>query len=188
MYTNIFVLLFYIVISILYQIGAVGAVAYDRKKRFASGTSTAGEQGKLNGIVSATGTVIGCGIYVDQNGTASVSGCDKAIYNYAPARKIVRKLRKQYTTSKVIGEILENFEKDTGVSDIGAIALTTGGIPLVSFKCMHFPWAYCDKGYVYYGCTKNEKFSEQIAVLERPLDCMCEDSNDAEHITLNNTN
>jgi len=158
-------------------------VAYDRKKRLASGTSTAGESGKLHGIVSATGTAIGCGIYVDQSGSVSVSGWDKAIYKHAPAQRILRQLRrKAVSIDEAITVVLKDFEEEIGEafpseSDVGVIALTNKGIPSVSFKCAHFPWAYCDKGYVYYGCTKNEKFSEKIDILERPLDCMCKDSN-----------
>lgn len=157
-------------------------MAYDRKKRLASGTSTAGESGKLHGIVSATGTAIGCGIYVDQSGSVSVSGCDKAIYRHAPARRILRRLRQKVSIDDAVAAVLKDFEEETEgafppESDIGVIALTGEGIPSVSFKCAHFPWAYCDKGYVYYGCARNEKFSEKIDVLERPLDCMCEDSN-----------
>ncbi|KYN40872.1 WD repeat-containing protein 60, partial [Trachymyrmex septentrionalis] len=165
------------------QLGAVGAVAYDRKKRLASGTSTAGESGKLHGIVSATGTAIGCGIYVDKCGSVSVSGCDKTIYKYAPAQRILRRLRrKAMSIDEAVTEVLKDFEEEIGgsfppESDVGVIALTAKGIPLVSFKCPHFPWAYCDKGYVYYGCARNEIFSEKIDIIERPLDCMCEDSN-----------
>ena len=158
-------------------------MAYDRKKRLASGTSTAGESGKLHGIVSATGTAIGCGIYVDKCGSVSVSGCDKAIYKYAPAQKILRRLRrKAMSIDEAVAEVLKDFKEETGgsfppESDVGVIALTAKGIPSVSFKCPHFPWAYCDKGYVYYGCARNEIFSEKIDIIERPLDCMCEDSN-----------
>ncbi|XP_029671374.1 isoaspartyl peptidase/L-asparaginase isoform X2 [Formica exsecta] len=163
------------------QLGAVGAVAYDRKKRLASGTSTAGETGKLYGSVSATGTAIGCGIYVDQGGSVSVSGCDNVIYKYAPAQRILRRLQCKTTSiDEAITAVLRDLEEKIGVSspkpDVGVIAVTAEGIPSVSFKCAHFPWAYCDKGYVYYGCTKNERFSEKLDVLERPLDCMCEDS------------
>lgn len=147
-------------------------MAYDRKKRLASGTSTAGEAGKLYGRVSATGTAIGCGIYVDQDGSVSVSGCDKAIYRYAPAQRILRRC-KATSIDEAVAAILRDFEKQI---DVGVIAVTAEGVPFVSFKCVHFPWAYCDKGYVYYGCAKNERFSEKLDVLERPLDCVCEDS------------
>nr|XP_012153387.1 PREDICTED: isoaspartyl peptidase/L-asparaginase-like [Megachile rotundata] len=74
------------------QVGAVGVVAFDRKKRLASGTSTAGESRKPIGSISATGTVIGCGIYTDEHGCVSVSGNDTNIYCYAPARRIIRNL------------------------------------------------------------------------------------------------
>lgn len=156
-------------------------MAYDRKKRLASGTSTAGEMGKLYGSVSATGTGIGCGIYVDQSGSVSVSGCDKAIYKYAPAQQILRRLRCKTTSiDKAVTAVFRDFEEKMDVSspkpDLGVILVTAEGIPFVSFKCAHFPWAYCDKGYVYYGCARNERFSEKFDVLERPLDCMCEDS------------
>lgn len=157
-------------------------MAYDRKKRLASGTSTAGEARKLYGSVSATGTAIGCGIYVDQGGSVSVSGCDQAIYKYAPAQRILRRLRCKTARSidEAVAAVLRDFEEQIDVSsprsDVGAIALTAEGVPFVSFKCTHFPWAYCDKGYVYYGCTRNERFSEKLDVLERPLDCVCEDS------------
>ncbi|XP_011641591.1 isoaspartyl peptidase/L-asparaginase-like isoform X2 [Pogonomyrmex barbatus] len=158
------------------QLGAVGAVAYDRKKRLASGTSTAGDSGKLHGSISATGTAIGCGIYVDQGGSVSVSGCDKAIYKHAPAQRILRRLPKATSIDEAVSAVLNDFVKETGGVDVGAIALTAEGTPLVSFKCMHFPWAYCDKGYLYYGCAKNEMFSEEIDVIERPSECICEDS------------
>jgi isoaspartyl peptidase/L-asparaginase-like protein (Ntn-hydrolase superfamily) len=138
-------------------------VAFDRNRRLASGTSTAGESGKLHGSVSATGTVIGCGIYVDQDSCISVSGCDDIIHKYAPALQISRRLRQ--LTCVLIDEataVLKDLEKETGTCDMGAIVLTDKGIPLVSFRCAHFPWAYCEKGHVYYGCMKNEKFSEKI--------------------------
>jgi len=138
-------------------------VAFDQNRRLASGTSTAGESGKLHGSVSATGTVIGCGIYVDENSCISVSGCDEIIHKYAPAWQISRRLRR--LTCTLIDEanaVLNNLEEITGTCDIGAIVLTDKGVPLVSFRCAHFPWAYCEKDYVYYGCMKDEKFSEKI--------------------------
>lgn len=72
---------------------AVGAIAYDRERNFVCGTSTAGKRGKIVGSISSIGTVIGCGIFADQFGCASFSGEDKSIYAYAPARKIVEKLK-----------------------------------------------------------------------------------------------
>jgi len=138
-------------------------VAFDRYRRLASGTSTAGESGKLHGSLSATGTVIGCGIYVDQSSSISVSGCDDIIHRYAPALQISRRLRR--LTCTLIDEataILKDVEKKTGTCDMGAIVLTDKGVPLVSYRCAHFPWAYCEKGHVHYGCMKNEQFSERI--------------------------
>ncbi|CAL7937714.1 unnamed protein product [Xylocopa violacea] len=155
------------------QAGAVGVVAYDRKKRLVSGTSTAGEPGKPIGTISAIGTVIGCGIYTDENGCTSVSGNDTNVYCYAPARKIIKKLSENISISSAVNTVLQNFEKTTGDSHIGAIALNSKGDPYVSFKCKHFPWAFCRKGYVYYGMSQNEKYWEKITILERPLDCMC---------------
>lgn len=156
-------------------------MAYDRKGRLASGTSTAGETGKLHGIVSATGTALGCGIYVDEAGCASVSGCDRAIYKHMPARRIIRRLRKSSATiDEAVAAVLADFEGDPGAAfppetDVGVIALTGEGTPSVSFKSAHFPWACCDKGRVYYGCARNERFTESIDVLERPPDCICDD-------------
>ncbi|CAK9795649.1 Probable isoaspartyl peptidase/L-asparaginase CG7860 [Anthophora plagiata] len=155
------------------QAGAVGVVAYDRKKRLASGTSTAGEPGKPIGCVSAIGTVIGCGIYTDEYGSTSVSGNDMSIYCYAPARRIINKLSERQPINCAMNTVLRNFEKETGTSDIGAIALDAKGEPCISFTCMHFPWAFCRKGYVYYGVAQNEKYWEKVTILERPLDCMC---------------
>lgn len=156
-------------------------MAYDRKRRLASGTSTAGESGKLHGIVSATGTAIGCGICVDRTGCVSVSGCDRAVYKHMPARRILRRLRRGSTTiDEAVAAVLADFEEDSAgafppETDVGAIALTSEGVPSVSFKSAHFPWACCDKGRVYYGCARNEKFTEKIDVLERPPDCICDD-------------
>ncbi|OAD59275.1 WD repeat-containing protein 60, partial [Eufriesea mexicana] len=158
---------------IILQAGAVGVVAYDRKKRIASGTSTAGEPGKPVGFVSAIGTVIGCGIYTDEHGCTSVSGNDTSIYCYAPARKIIRKLSEDISISTAVNTMLQDFEKETGDSHIGAITLNAKGEPYISFRCTHFPWAFCSKGYVYYGMSRNEKYWEKITILERPLDCMC---------------
>lgn len=155
------------------QIGAVGVVAYDRKKRLASGTSTAGESGKPVGSVSSIGTVIGCGIYTNELGCTSVSGNDSNIYCYAPARKIIRKLSEDINITTAVNSVLQNFEMETGDSHIGAIALDAKGEASISFRCIHFPWAFCEKGYVYYGMMKNEKYGEKISILERPLDCMC---------------
>lgn len=153
-------------------------MAYDRKKRLAAGTSTAGKSGKLYGSVSATGTTIGCGIYVDETGAVSVSGCDKAIYKYTPAHRILRQLesqRKSASPEQVLSAVFKSIKMETGTTDIGAIALTADRVPSVSFRCPHFPWAYCDKGYVYYGCARHEKFLEKVDVVERPLDCVCDE-------------
>ncbi|XP_043462922.1 isoaspartyl peptidase/L-asparaginase-like isoform X2 [Leptopilina heterotoma] len=75
------------------SLSAVGAVAFDQEGKFVCGTSTAGNRGKLIGSISSIGTVIGCGIFANRFGCASVSGEDTAIYTYAPARKIVEKLK-----------------------------------------------------------------------------------------------
>ncbi|XP_068978249.1 isoaspartyl peptidase/L-asparaginase-like [Bombus flavifrons] len=160
------------------QVSAVGVVAYDRKKRLASGTSTAGEPRKPVGSISSIGTVIGCGIYTDEHGCTSVSGNDTSIYCYAPARRIVKKLSEDISINTAVNTVLQNFENETGESHIGAIALDAKGEPCVSFNCTHFPWAFCQKGYVYYGMAQNEKYWEKITILERPLDCMCISSDD----------
>ncbi|XP_046142962.1 uncharacterized protein LOC114878240 isoform X1 [Osmia bicornis bicornis] len=163
---------------ILLETSAVGVVAFDRKRRLASGTSTAGEPRKPIGSISATGTVIGCGIYTDEHGSVSISGNDTNIYCYAPARKIIRYLSEDAEISNAVNAVLDNFEQETGESNIGCIALNAKGDPCVSFKCLHFPWAFCQKGYVYYGLEQNEKFWEKVDVLERPLDCMCNSSDE----------
>lgn len=130
--------------------------------------------------MSATGTAIGCGIYVDKTGCVSVSGCDRAIYRHMPARRILRQLRRRSATiNEAIAAVLMDFEDAGGAfppeSDVGAIALTGEGMPSVSFRSAHFPWACCDKGYVYYGCARNDKFMERIDVPEPPPDCICDD-------------
>ncbi|XP_043682889.1 isoaspartyl peptidase/L-asparaginase-like [Vespula pensylvanica] len=152
----------------------VGAVAYDRKKRLSSGISTMKETIKTMGSISAVGTVIGCGIYADENGCCSLSGNDKTIYKYAPARKIVRRFNSKTTMMLEINNELDKFQKETGESEIGVIALNNKGEPSISFKTLHFPWACCRNGYIYYGCNKCDKFLEEIRDLNRPLDCMCE--------------
>ncbi|KAI4477375.1 hypothetical protein M0804_012761 [Polistes exclamans] len=154
----------------------VGAVAYDRKKRLSSGISTMGEPMKVIGSLNAIGTVIGCGIYADENGCCSISGNSKTIYCYAPARKIVRRFNSKTTMMLEINEELEKFENETGESQIGVIALNRKGEPSVSFKSLDFPWACCRNGYIYYGCKECDKFCEEITNLSRPLDCMCERS------------
>ena len=58
-------------------------------------------------------------------------------------------------------------------SNIGAIALNSIGEPAIFFNSVHFPWAFCQNGWIYYGCAKNEKFSERITTLDRALECMC---------------
>ena len=68
-------------------------MVYDKESKFVCGTSTAGNQGKLVGSISSIGTVIGCGIFADQNGCISISGDDKKIYAYAPARRCVERLK-----------------------------------------------------------------------------------------------
>ncbi|KAI4497715.1 hypothetical protein M0802_007255 [Mischocyttarus mexicanus] len=154
----------------------VGAVAYDRKKRLSSGISTMREPMKIIGSLNAIGTVIGCGIYADDNGCCSISGNSKTIYGYAPARKIVRRFNSKTTMMLEVNEELEKFENETGESQIGVIALNGKGEPSVSFKSLHFPWACCRNGYVYYGCKECDKFCEEITNLSRPFDCMCERS------------
>nr|XP_033342327.1 isoaspartyl peptidase/L-asparaginase-like [Megalopta genalis] len=151
-------------------------VAYDRKRRLASGTSTAGDSGKPIGYVTATGTVIGCGVFANEHGCVSVSGNDTCIYCYAPARKICERLPRDATINYSLNTELENLQMETGESHIGAVAVNAKGDPSIGFKSMHFPWAFCRYGYVYYGIVQNESFSEKVTVLERPLDCMCDTS------------
>ncbi|XP_043488348.1 isoaspartyl peptidase/L-asparaginase-like isoform X3 [Polistes fuscatus] len=154
----------------------VGAVAYDRKKHLSSGISTMGESMTVIRSLNAIGTVIGCGIYADENGCCSISGNSKTIYCYAPARKIVRRFNSKTTMMLEINEELEKFENETGESQIGVIALNKKGEPSVSFKSLDFPWACCRNGCIYYGCKECDKFCEEITNLSRPLDCMCERS------------
>lgn len=70
-------------------------------------------------------------------------------------------------------EELDNFEMETKESNVGAIALNSAGEPAVFFKSKHFPWAICQKGWIYYGCAKGEKFSERIINFEKFRDCVC---------------
>ncbi|KAL2730814.1 isoaspartyl peptidase/L-asparaginase-like [Vespula squamosa] len=161
-------------ILLFHEARTVGAVAYDRKKRLSSGISTMEETIKMMGSISAIGAVIGCGIYADENGCCSLSGNDQTIYKYAPARKIVRRFNSKTTMMLEINDELEKFQKETGESQIGVIALNNKGEPSISFKSLHFPWACCRNGYIYYGCNKCDKFLEEITDLDRPLDCMCE--------------
>ncbi|KAK2584705.1 hypothetical protein KPH14_007039 [Odynerus spinipes] len=161
-------------ISIHKASNTVGAVAYDRKRCLSSGVSTMGQSQKIVGSMSAIGTVVGCGIYADENGCCSVSGDNTSIYKYAPAYKIVRRFNSDTTAMLELNEELERFEKETGDSEIGAIALNAKGEPSVSFRSMNFPWACCQNGYIYYGCKQNDKFCHEIKNLSRPLDCMCE--------------
>ncbi|XP_076651174.1 isoaspartyl peptidase/L-asparaginase [Halictus rubicundus] len=160
------------------QIAAVGAVAYDRKRRLASGTSTAGEPGKPIGLITATGTIIGCGVFANEHGCVSVSGNDTCIYCYAPARRIVERLHRDSTINYSLNTELENLHAESGESHLGAIAVNAKGNPCVAFKTMHFPWAFCRYGYVYYGVSQDDKFFEKVTVLERPLDCMCNTSSE----------
>lgn len=99
-------------------------MAYE--ERLASGTSTAVKVGKLYGSVSATGTAIGCDIYVDQGGSVSVSGCDKTIYKYAPSQQILQRLWCKTTSiDEVVAAILHDFEEKIDVSspkpDVGVM-------------------------------------------------------------------
>ena len=82
-------------------------------------------------------------------------------------------LSEDISISTAVNTVLQNFESETGRRDIGAVALDAKGKPYISFKCLHFPWAFCEKDYVYYGMVQNEKYREKITILERPLDCMC---------------
>lgn len=149
-------------------------MAYDRKGRLAAGTSTAGNPGKLNGYTSPAAIVPGCGIFADPNGCISVSGQDQAIYAYAPSRKFVDRLNREENIKEALITEIDRFKDATGESSVGAVALSSKGKPAVSFSSQHFPWAYCDLGWVYYGCEKNQLLTEKIEGLDRPLDCMCE--------------
>ena len=158
--------------------GAVGAVAFDRKKRLASGTSTAGEPGKPVGSISPIATVIGCGVYADEHGCVSVSGNETGIYCHAPARRIIQRLSRDVPIKSAVNMELDSLVVETGDVRIGAVALSAIGEPCISFQCTHFPWAFCRKGCVYYGSRQGEKFCEKVEILERPLDCMCNTSDD----------
>ncbi|XP_068993281.1 isoaspartyl peptidase/L-asparaginase isoform X2 [Neodiprion pinetum] len=160
--------------SLFNKVGGVGAVAYDRKGRLAAGTSTAGNQGKLNGYMSPAATVPGCGIFADQTGCVSISGHDQTIYAYAPARMFIKRLNAGEIIDEALNMELDEFQDSMCQSNIGAIALNSDGKPAVSFRSQHFLWAYCELGWLYYGWEKNQVFSEKIEGLDRPLDCMCE--------------
>lgn len=149
-------------------------MAYDRRGRLSSGTSTAGNQGKLVGYMSPVATVPGCGIFADKSGSISVSGHDQTIYSYAPARMFIRRLNEGEEIVEALNAEMNQFEDEMGQSNIGAIALDSDGNPAVSFRSQHFPWAYCQLGFLYYGCEKNQVLSEKIEGLDRPLNCMCE--------------
>ncbi|XP_076678209.1 isoaspartyl peptidase/L-asparaginase [Andrena cerasifolii] len=164
--------------STVLQAGAVGAVAFDRKKRLASGTSTAGEPGKPVGCISPIATVIGCGVYADEHGCVSVSGNETGIYCHAPARRIIRRLSRDVPIKSAVNMELDSLVVETGDVRIGAVALDAVGEPCISFQCMHFPWALCRKGCVHYGSRQGEQFWEKVEILERPLDCMCNTSDD----------
>ncbi|XP_012260270.1 isoaspartyl peptidase/L-asparaginase-like [Athalia rosae] len=156
------------------EVGGVGTVAYDRRGRLATGTSTAGNPGKLYGYISPAATVPGCGIMADQTGCISISGPDEALYVYAPARGFLKRLNRGENVDEALDGEIDQLRDVIRQPNVGAIALDLNGKPAVSFKSQHFPWAYCELGWLYYGCQKNQILSEKIDGLDRPLDCMCE--------------
>ncbi|XP_012287672.1 probable isoaspartyl peptidase/L-asparaginase CG7860 [Orussus abietinus] len=156
------------------QVSAVGAVSFDRNGHLATGTSTAGEPRKTTGTISAIGTVPGCGIFADKTGCTSVSGPDKAIYTYAPARRIVKRMAKVKSPEDGLKLELDDFENETFEAQIGAVALNSSGESAVLFKSLHFPWAMCHEGWIYYGCTKDDMYDEEIQGLDRADDCRCD--------------
>lgn len=162
-----------------------GAIARDREGRLACGVSTIDDrdQSVARSSMSAGGTVLGCGIFADKESCCSVSSEDRAIYVYAPASKIIGRLKHERATARANGEAvrvdvalnaeLKNFVKDTGQSCIGAAALSLQGEPEVAFKSCYFPWARCSKGVITSSCVKEETFTKNVGELDMPLDCQC---------------
>lgn len=115
--------------------------------------------------MTAVGTVIGCGIFADKNGCACVSGDDRSIYVEAPARKIVGRMKNgESVEDSLKGEVYEFIESRLHL-DVGAVAIDKHGAPAIFFEAASFPWACCYDGSLYFGCSKDERFSEKIEIV-----------------------
>lgn len=163
-----------------------GAVARDRRGRMSCGISTFDDREEIiaRSSMSASGTVLGCGIFADAQSCCTVSGTDTAIYKYAPARKVVERLNRELeehrenSSSSFIDHILRDelkqFVESTGESSTGIAALNVEGDARVAFESNYFPWACCNHGKITSGCVKGEVFTKNVEEnLDMPLDCEC---------------
>ena len=137
--------------------------------------------------MTAGATVLGCGIFSNNEDCCTVSGEDRALYVYGPARKIIKRLNRERaeiikdTVDKIVETLndeLTNFIKETGESCIGTSSLGIKGKPKVAFKSQYFPWACCYRGEITSGCINDEIFTRAVGDLDMPLDCECHSLNE----------
>lgn len=155
------------------DIFSYGVIVRDRKTNLAGGRSTWTFNNNLTPSINAAASVPGCGLFVNENLCCSVSGDDQVIYVHAPARKIIRKFEKNLSDIPVLKKEVNYFMEHELQAPVAVVLLGINDYqPLMVCKSKYFPWAYCHRGVLYYGCMKEELFAEDIE-MEMPPDCQC---------------
>ena len=114
--------------------GTVGAVAVDRKKTVAAGTSTGGLMGKRYGRVGDS-PIIGAGTYADNAAAAvSATGWGEYFIRFATAFNIVSRMKLLGQSVGAAADAVINGEIKQAGGEGGVIALTPGGVHAAAFN------------------------------------------------------
>lgn len=113
--------------------GTVGAVALDRQRRLAAGTSTGGMTNKRYGRVGDS-PIIGAGTYADSACAVSGTGWGEFYIRAAAAHEICARMRYLNETAAQAGEAVINRDIPTLGGDGGAIVLGADGSVAMPFN------------------------------------------------------
>jgi len=103
--------------------GTVGAVARDRRGRFAAGTSTGGTSFMMPGRVGDT-PIIGSGLYAGPHGAVSATGIGEEIMKRVLSKAVYDLMAEGHHPQKAVDRALALFPKDVSV---GLIAVSDRG-------------------------------------------------------------
>jgi beta-aspartyl-peptidase (threonine type) len=104
--------------------GTVGAAALDALGNLASGTSTGGMAGKLNGRIGDS-AIIGAGFFADRTGAASGTGTGEAILRMASCREAVRQMTRSDPARACMYAVADLRKHTSG--EVGLIGISQRG-------------------------------------------------------------
>ena len=99
--------------------GTVGAVARDRRGRYAAGSSTGGTSFMMPGRVGDT-PILGAGVYAGSKGAVSVTGIGEEIMKRVLAKFVYDRIEAGSTAHRAVDQGLELFPRDVPVGIIAA--------------------------------------------------------------------